>query len=171
MSDKSTVDYIVSQLLDIQENQAKTNVVLNLLIKEKQTTDTAINNIMTAIENGGSTCTAMKRMRELELRQEELQKLIALEKSKTPVLLTADDIRNYYFQALRLEPKLLINYLIKEIILYKDKIEIHYNSPVNIGPDENRDFSFATKSIKLSIKVPYRKNKIKIGFEIQMFVQ
>ena len=171
LSDKSTVDYIVSQLLDIQENQAKTNVVLNLLIKEKQTTDTAITNIMTAIENGGSTCTAMKRMRELELRQEELQKLIALEKSKTPVLLTADDIRNYYFQALRLEPKLLINYLIKEIILYKDKIEIHYNSPVNIGPDENRDFSFATKSIKLSIKVPYRKNKIKIGFEIQMFVQ
>ena len=171
LSDKSTVDYIVSQLLDIQENQAKTNVVLNLLIKEKQTTDTAITNIMTAIENGGSTCTAMKRMRELEQRQEELQKLIALEKSKTPVLLTADDIRNYYFQALRLEPKLLINYLIKEIILYKDKIEIHYNSPVNIGPDENRDFSFATKSIKLSIKVPYRKNKIKIGFEIQMFVQ
>lgn len=58
--------------MDIQENQAKTNVVLNLLIKEKQTTDTAITNIMTAIENGGSTCTAMKRMRELEQRQEEL---------------------------------------------------------------------------------------------------
>ena len=171
LSDKSTVDYIASQLLDIQENQAKTNVVLNLLIKEKQTTDTAITNIMTAIENGGSTCTAMKRMRELEQRQEELQKLIALEKSKTPVLLTADDIRNYYVQALRLEPKLLINYLIKEIVLYKDKIEIHYYSPVNIGPDENRGFCFATKSINLSLKVPYRKNKIKLGFEIQMFVQ
>lgn len=103
--------------------------------------------------------------------EEELQKLIAKEKSKSPVLLTADDIRNYYVQALRLEPKLLINYLIKEIVLFKDKIEIHYNSPVNIGPDENRGFCFATKSINLSLKVPFRKNKIKIGFEIQMFIK
>lgn len=126
---------------------------------------------MTAIENGGSTSTAMKRMRKPEKRQEELQKLIALEKSKTPVLLTADDLRNYYVQALRLEPKLLINYLIKEIVLYEDKIEIHYNNPVNIGPDVNQGFSFATKSINLSLKVPFRKNKIKIGFKIQMFVQ
>ena len=156
--------------ISYQENQAKTNVVLNLLIKEKQTTDTAITNIMTAIENGGSTCTAMKRMRELEERQEELQKLIALEKSKTPVLLTADDIRNYYVQALRLEPKLLINYLIKEIVLYKDKIEIHYYSPVNIGPDENRDFSFASKSVNLKIKVPFRKHKLKINYSVKSFI-
>ena len=36
---------------------------------------------------------------------------------------------------------LAINFLVKEIIVFKDKIEIVFNNPLN-GPDENRDHCF-----------------------------
>ena len=48
---------------------------------------------MTAIENGGTTNTVMKRMRELENRLNELEKQIAIEKSKTAVMLNKDQIK------------------------------------------------------------------------------
>lgn len=56
----------------------------------------------------------MKRLRELENRQSELEKQIAVEKSKTAVQLTEKQICEFYSQALALEPKLLINYLVKQ---------------------------------------------------------
>ena len=171
LSNIKTINFVVNKLLEFQETQTKANIVLNLLLKEKQTTDTAINNIMTAIEQGGSTNTAMKRMRELEQRQENLEKEIAKEKSKTPILLTEKDIRYYYVQALRLEPKLLINLMIKEIVLYEDKIEIYFTSPLKTSPDINRGFSFATKYRNLSIKVPFRKNKLKLDYTIEMYIR
>ena len=37
---------------------------------------------MTAIENGGTSATAMKRLRELELKAAELEKAVAVQKAK-----------------------------------------------------------------------------------------
>ena len=42
----------------------------------------------------------------------------------------------------REEPKMLINYLIKEIVLFDDRMEIYFNSPIKKCPDESRGFSF-----------------------------
>lgn len=64
-----------------QERQAQANIVLNLLLKEQRQTENAIQNIMTAIENGGTSNTAMKRLRELENRQSKLERQILIEKS------------------------------------------------------------------------------------------
>ena len=131
---------------------------MNLLLKEQRQTQNAIQNIMTAIENGGTSNTIMKRLRELEIRQEELERQILIEKSKTTVQLTEKQIRAFYEQALSLEPKLLINYLVKQITLYDDKIEIQFNAPINISPDDEsrRGFSLCSKIVKLSYKVPFR---------------
>ena len=60
-----------------------------------------------------------------------------------------EDIEEYYLQALKLEPKLLIDYLIKEIRLYDDKIEITFNSPIKISPDNNQGFFIAEYSSKM----------------------
>ena len=53
---------------------------------------------------------------------------------------------------MKLEPQMLINYLIKEIVLYDDKIEIHFNSPIKISPDDykNRDFIFYSEIVRLN---------------------
>ena len=63
------------------------------LIKERKTTETQISNIMTAIENGGTSATAMKRLRELELKAAELEKAIAIQKAKTADRFTNNAVR------------------------------------------------------------------------------
>ncbi len=83
---------------------------------------------MSAIEQGLYTATANKRMRELEERQAELERLIIIERSKMQIKATASEIRSFYTSALFLEPLMLINYLVKEIVLFDDEIHIYYNS-------------------------------------------
>lgn len=75
-------------------------------------------------------------------------------------------------QALSLEPKLLINYLIKQITLFDDKIEIQFNAPIKASPDDEsrRDFLFYSKTVKLSYKVPFRANLVKYEFEVEIYL-
>ena len=152
LSDQQIMNTIVANLLKIQEQLTKETPILNLLAKEKRQTEKAIKNIMTAIENGVITNTTTKRLKELEERQENLERQILLERSKTAVKYTDQEIRTYYGQALNLEPQMLINYLVKEIIVYDDRIDVIYNSPIMISPDdENRqDFIFYSKTVKLN---------------------
>ncbi len=163
---------IVNALMYEQERQAKSNTVLNLLVKEQRSTESAIQNIMIAIEKGVITNTTTKRLKELESKQEDLEKQILIEKSKTIVMLTVSDIREFYLQALRLEPKMLINSLIKQITLYDDKIQIQFNSPIRISPDDEnrRGFTISTKVIKFAYKVPHRKDLAKFEFTIEIYI-
>lgn len=155
LSKPATLDKIVFGLMQIQNSQTQVNSILNMLIKDKQHTERAIENMITAIENGVITNSTTKRLKELESRQEDLERQILIERSKTVVKLTERDIKEYYEQALKLEPQMLINYLIKEIVLFDDKIEIYYNSPIKTSPDdENRGFIFYSNITKLNgIKV------------------
>lgn len=152
LSKPQNMDSLVKGLLNIQEKQSNETPILSLLTKEKRQTENAIKNIMTAIEKGVITNTTTKRLKELEEQQENLERQILIERSKTAIKLTECDIREYYGQALKLEPQMLINYLIKEIVLYDDKIEIYYNSPIKISPDDeiNQGFSFYSKTVKLN---------------------
>lgn len=156
LSEKEVKDKMISSLMRMQEELITDNADLQRLTKERKTTETQITNIMTAIENGGTSATAMKRLRELELKAAELEKAIAIQKAKTADRYTEEEMRAYYEQALSLEPQMLINTLVKQITLYDDKIIIQYNSPIKAGPDESRDFSFYEKQLKM----PYvRQNK------------
>ena len=47
-------------------------------------------------------------------------------------------LRIYYKEALALEAQMLINYLVKEIVMYDDKIEIFFHKPTRNSPDESR---------------------------------
>ena len=106
LSEKEVKDKMISSLMRMQEESITDNADLQRLTKERKTTETQITNIMTAIENGGTSATAMKRLRELEIRQEELERQILIEKSKTTVQLTEKQIREFYIQAVSLEPRL-----------------------------------------------------------------
>ncbi len=107
--------------------------------------------MMKAIAQGIITKSTAEYLKKYEQRQEELTKLIAVEQAKEEVIITEKEIRQYYTEALKLEPQMLINYLIKEIVLYDDRIDIFYNSPIKTtdSPDESQGFSFYTKSIKV----------------------
>ena len=56
---------------------------------------------------------------------------------------TESDIKKYYQLALTKESKVLVDYLIKEIKLFDDKIEITLNNPLR-SPD-NQGFSIYKK--------------------------
>ena len=76
------MDYIVQGLLGLQESLIKANSTLSILEKEQKQNESATENIMSAVESGFYTAAANKRMKELEERQEELERLIIIERSK-----------------------------------------------------------------------------------------
>ena len=159
---------IVANLMQIQELQAKEASALNMILKEKRQTDTALNNLMAAIEQGIISNTTNKRLHELESKQEELERQILIEKSKLAVQLPESTVRKFYTDALKAEPKLLIDCLIKEIVLYDDKIEIFFNSPIKLSPDESRGFTFYTENIKITYKDPHRSEPVVIKAVFEM---
>lgn len=156
LSEQKVCDKMIAALMRKQEELIADNADLQRLTKEHKTTESQINNIMTAIENGGTSATAMKRLRELEVKAAELEKAIAIQRAQTAYRFTEEEMRAYYERALKLEPQMLINALIKQITLYDDKMIIAYNSPVSAGPDESRDFCFYRRMVEM----PYvRQNK------------
>ena len=152
LSEPQNIDTIVTALLAIQQRNLKVNSTLISLQREQAEVQTAIDNMMKAIAQGIITKSTAEYLKNYEQRQEELTKLIAIEEAKEEVIITEKEIRQYYTEALKLEPQMLINYLIKEIVLYDDRIDIYYNSPITKttnSPDESQGFSFYTKSIKV----------------------
>ena len=64
--------------------------MLNVLLHEQRRGETSIENVTAAIERGVITNTTTKRLKELEARQEELDKQIIMEKSKNAVRVSED---------------------------------------------------------------------------------
>ncbi len=135
MSRPHIIEYAIQSLLELQEKKFKANTALNSLLKEQKQNETALQNLVTAIENGIISNTTNKRLHELEQQAEDIERRILIEKSKTTIRYTEKEIREYIIQSLKLEPQMLINYFIKEIVLYEDKIQIHYNFPITNSPD------------------------------------
>lgn len=148
LQNKKYMSSIIENLLKVQQ-QENLNSLLSSLSKEKKQAETTLNNVMKAVEQGIINNTTNKRMKELEMQIEELDRQILIQKSKNSFKIAKEDIEEYYLQAFELEPKLLIDYLIKEIRLYDDKIEITFNSPKKISPDNNQGFFIAEYSSKM----------------------
>ena len=135
--------------MDIQTQQSKDNPILSNLKKEKKQVDASLANLLKAIEQGVVSRTTTSRLQELENEQDELEHKILTEESKSSMMLEKEEIEAFYVKALRCESRLIVEILIKEIVLYNDKMEIYLNTPAKNGPDENRGFSFYNKTINL----------------------
>ena len=142
MQDEKTMNALIKGLMQMQDANNKEKTTLKLLLKEKKQTQTALDNIVKAIERGIMSDSTNRRLNELEQQARELDEKIAVERNKVAFLLTEDDMRRYYLTALRQEPQLLISTLVKEILLYDDKMVITYNTPLHEGSDDDRGFSF-----------------------------
>ena len=134
------MDKLVNAILAEQEKRNKENSALLVMQREQRQNKIALDNIMKGIERGIMNNTTNKRMKELEARQEELERLILIEKGKQVRQFTEQEVREYYEQALRMEPQMLINFLIEKIVLFDDKIEIYYTSPITKSPDDGQGF-------------------------------
>lgn len=147
------IERITKGVLALQEAQIKTSSTLGILEKERKQNESAIENIMSAIERGFYTTTANKRMRELEERQSEIERLIIIERSKMQVKVSAEEIRAFYEAALLQESQTLINYLVKEIIVFDNEIHIYFNSPLQTSPDESQGFSLCERETTIPERI------------------
>ena len=169
MTEPKNLDNIVTEIMKRQNKDENGN--LKMLTNEKHRIDRALENLVNAIENGIVSNTTNKRLHDLEKQQEQLERQILIERSKTAVKLSESDIRQYYEQALKLETKMLINFLIKEIVLYNDKIEIYFNAPIKQSPDDdNRDFLFYSNYGNLHYKVQNVKTIQNRKMQVEMYI-
>ena len=94
-----------------------------------------------------------------------------IERSKVSVKKTEREMREYYQSALRLEPQLLIDFLIKEILLFDDRVEIYFNSPIKNSPDnDSQGFSFYRGIVHRTFKDPHKSDITRITLEVIMRV-
>ncbi len=148
------IDRIVSLLLAEQEKQIAKNSILTLLVREQKQVESAIENMLKAIEQGVVTTSTAKRLKELDEKREELERKILIEQNRNAVRVTESEIRKYYKEALSVSAQELINYLVKEVVLYDDKIKIYFNNPTRTSPDENRGFSICTRTVdRMNIEI------------------
>lgn len=151
LKDPKALDNAVKYLFELQNKNGDENKLLNAYLKEQKDNEKSIDNIVANMERGIVAKATSKRLVELEVRQEELERLILIEQSKQTVKITEARIKAFYEQALRYEPQMLINYIVKEIVMYDDRIDIIYNHPLTLSPDnENgQGFIFYMKNVKL----------------------
>lgn len=141
-SKPQTLNGIVKNLLKLQDKYCTDNPKVKTIAREKTKIDNALDNLMSAIDQGIVSKTTKKRLTELEAQQEALECELLIEKSKTAVKVPESFIREYYEEALRLEATMIVNLLVKEVVLYNDRIEVHFNTPLRNCPDESQGFSF-----------------------------
>ena len=154
---------LVKTLMKVQNNQNECNTLLTSLKKEKAKLNTSLENIMNAIECGVFNNTTNKRMKEIEERLQEIEYQIIAENSKADIKLSEIDIKKFYQFALNQESRMLVDYLIKEIKLFDDKIEITLNNALRNS--DNQSFSFYKK---LATK-PNSEN-LYLRFTLELFV-
>ena len=140
MNDPKFKEKMIDELLKAQDNNRCENTALKMLMKEQEGVRMAIDNLVSAVERGIISNSTNKRLHDLEEQQEKLQQQITIEQSKDMAKLTRKDIEKYYDAALKHEPQSIVRYLIDHIVLYDDRVQIYFTSPLNGNPDGSRGF-------------------------------
>ena len=128
MDDKA-IEAIVSMLMDLQDRD---NVNVPLYEQQLREADTAISNLLNAIQQGILTRATKARLEELENRRDELENRLACEKLAKPKV-SAEFMTFWLHRFRKLDVrqqshrKMLIDTFINAIFLYDDKMVITFN--------------------------------------------
>lgn len=125
----ATVDAIVAALMELQKAE---NSLLPLYEKQLRDTNNAIQNLLSAIEQGLLTRSTKERLDELEAARDNLESKIACEKLSKPRI-SEEQLRFFLhrFRSMNVEQqsqrKMLIDTFVNAIFLYDDRLVITYN--------------------------------------------
>ena len=128
MDDKA-IEAIVSMLMDLQDRD---NVNVPLYEQQLREAETAISNLLNAIQQGILTRSTKARLEELENRRDELENRLACEKLSKPKV-SAEFMTFWLHRFRKLDVrqqshrKMLIDAFINAIFLYDDKMVITFN--------------------------------------------
>lgn len=133
--DEATINKLADMVLAANKTRIENNSILTLLQKDLKQVTTSIDNMLLAIEKGVVTESTTKRLQDLEAKQANLREKIMLEQSKEKLTISKNEIVQYINKARLSTVEKMAKMLIKQIILYDDKIEITCNYTNKKGPD------------------------------------
>ena len=136
LDNPETIDMIAERILEAHENRLRDTSVINILEAERDKIRKALDNMLSAVEQGIITSSTKQRIEDLEAALEVAEGKVLVERAKDKVQLTGADIKKFIRKALKKEPRLMIKLLVKEIILYDDKVEVYYNCIDKKRPDD-----------------------------------
>ena len=136
LDDSKNIDKLVDKILELNKLRAETDSVLSLLNKEMAQIESSIANLLKALEQGIVTQSTKSRLEELEAQRTELEQKIAVRNANARIKLSKQEITKFIAKAMRKEAALMIRMLIKEVVIYNDKIEIYYRYTDSKRPDE-----------------------------------
>lgn len=144
--EKAVIDYTVGYVLrddniqliakrtaELAKQERENDEEANAIRQHLSDNETAIKNVMKAIESGIITKTTKARLEELEAEQVQLKDALALAEIKMPEI--PEEYIASYLQDLRQkasnadQARSLVEIFISKIYLYDDKLVITYNSP------------------------------------------
>lgn len=125
------LETITNLIYEENKKRTRNNNSLNSIKSDLQRVNTAISNIMTAIEKGIYTETTKSRLEELEIQRKDLSEKLIIEESKVSYELTKDDIQNFFKLTMKECPDKAIDLFLKFVKVYEDKIEIGLNYSIN----------------------------------------
>lgn len=136
-----------------QESLAENITIINLKgdLEEKQK---AINNIIKAIESGIFTETTKDRLTELESDVAKLKLLIDIELEKAQSALTKADYMDFLNRFIEKQSdneefkEEVINLLVRQVVLFRDKIRITFNYTPDGGKGRKRDYNIELSELE-----------------------
>ena len=152
--DTIALSLLADRIIEIHDNRIKDTSVLNLLLEEKTKLSKSIENILEAIADGYRSSKTKEKLEELENRLDIVEGKILVEKAKDKTTLTKIDIIKFITKCIKKDPQQMVKLLVKEIVLYNDKIDIYYNFIDKIGPDDfvHQAFSFYSMEFIVDMK-------------------
>lgn len=176
MDDKA-IEAIVSMLMDLQDRD---NVNVPLYEQQLREADTAIGNLLNAIQQGILTRSTKERLEELENRRDELENRLACEKLAKPKV--SAEFMTFWLHRFRkldvrqqIHRKMLIDTFINAIFLYDDKMVITFNYK-----EGTKTITFAELQEAISDKngsdldclaAPWRSGQLIISCPLRLFMR
>ena len=147
------LEILADKILEIHNSKIESSSILDNLERDKQVTKTGIKNLLDCMQQGIITPSTKERLAELENRLASIEESILLASSKNKIRITKTDIIKFIRTSLKKEAEGLIKILVKKIVLYDDKIQIHYNYIDKKNTlEDNQECSFYKDSFEKEIE-------------------
>ena len=154
--EEDQISKIADGILETYKKQREDQSLARILEQELRDTERAIQNLLKALENGIVTSSTKERLEQLEKRKGEILEKLSIERAREKLQITREEIVKYLSTAIRKGPRLLIDLLIREVVIWHDRLEIFYRHREKEGPDGDRrqalPFYHCTKSFEVDFQ-------------------
>lgn len=167
------IEDIAERIMGAHQKRMDDQSILHILEERLAEKKSSIDNLIAAMEQGIISQTTKERLNALEAEKAELINKIAVEKLKSNLIIQKHDIVKYLQSAVKKRPLQMIQLLIKQVVLYNDKIEIHFNYTDGKRPDDELHQAFSFYSFNQRITIDQHKigkEPIVTEYEISLFI-